>query len=113
MTVFQVLSCLAAVEISLANGWGNRNGMPALWFDWGRIAIVLAVYGTVLLIYYILMSRAILQMLRMEVNQVLLVFSFIALLPFPPFVVGGVVIFIIWNVYKAGLTQTIADNQPQ
>lgn len=111
ISVVQVLAYLTAVEITLANSWGPRNRMLAHWFDWGQIALVLAVYGMVLLIYYILVSRAILQMLSMKANQVLLVFALIALLPFPPFVIMGIVIFIIWNLYKAELPRTTAGDQ--
>ena len=57
--------------------------------------------GTVILIiYYFLLARSILQMLSAKPNQVLVVFAFLALFPVPPAIVMGVVIMIIWAIHK-------------
>jgi len=54
----------------------------------------------ILIAYYVLLARSILQMLRARTNTVLTVFAFLALLPFPPVILMGVVIMIIWAVHK-------------
>jgi hypothetical protein len=61
-------------------------------------AIALALL--LLVIYYILLVRAILEMLRRNVNPILLTFAFGSLIPIPPFIVLGVLILIIWNSHK-------------
>ncbi len=63
----------------------------------------LAIYSVVLVVYYILIARSILQMLRVKANTVLLVFAFLALIPVPPLVITGVVVMIIWNIHKKAL----------
>ena len=69
-----------------------RAGLPAL-----------AIYSVVLVVYYILIARSILQMLRVKANTVLLVFAFLALTPVPPLIIMGVVVIIIWNIHKEAL----------
>ena len=49
-------------------------------------------------VYYVLLVCAILQMLRRDVNQVLLVFAFLSLIP--TLFVVGVCILIIWHIHK-------------
>ena len=53
-----------------------------------------------LVVYYIFLARSILQMLRANPNQVLLVFAFLALIPVPPALVMGIVIMIIWAIHR-------------
>ncbi len=65
------------------------------WFSWGVAGPILAL----LVIYYVLLVRALLQMLRSETNQVLLVFGFLSLLPAPPVIVMGIMILIIWALH--------------
>ncbi len=60
----------------------------------------LAVSLALLVIYYIFLGRAVLQMLRGEANPVLLTFACIALLPLPPAIVMGVVLMIIWAIRR-------------
>ena len=70
---------------------------------WGLQA--LGIYSVVLVVYYILIARSILQMLRVKANTVLLVFAFLALIPLPPFVITGVVVMIIWSIHKKALAE--------
>ncbi len=72
--------------------------IQAPWFP-----AALAIYFVVLVAYYILIARSILQMLRVKANTVLLVFAFLALIPVPPLVITGVVVIIIWNIHKEAL----------
>ncbi len=55
--------------------------------------------AVILIIYYVLLARSILQMLSAKPNQVLLVFAFLALFPVPPAIVMGIVIMIIWAIH--------------
>ncbi len=73
------------------------------------IPILLVLVGA-LVVYLVLLVRAIIDMLRSDVNGVLLTFAFLALILFPPFLVMGVMILIIWHYHKwdilAGQRQT-------
>ena len=60
----------------------------------GVIALVL------LIIYYVFMARAVLQMLVRDTNTVLLIFAFLALIPIPPTVVLGILVMIIWRCHR-------------
>jgi hypothetical protein len=51
-------------------------------------------------VYLVLMVRAVIDMLRYDVHGVLLTFAFLALLPFPLILVLGVMILIIWHYHK-------------
>ena len=56
----------------------NENWTPALvgwWISAGAV---------ILIIYYVLLARSILQMLKAKPNQVLLVFAFLACFPCRP-----------------------------
>ena len=63
------------------------------------IPLLLALIG-LLVTYFVLLVRAILEMLRYRVSTVLLAFSFISLIPFPVFLILGVMILIIWRYHK-------------
>ncbi len=56
-------------------------------------------------LYYFLLVRAILEMLRHDTNKVMLTFSFLALVPFPPLLILGIAIIIIWHIHKKSLMQ--------
>jgi hypothetical protein len=63
------------------------------------IPILLALIGA-LVVYLVLMVRAIIEMLRNDANGVLLGFALLALMPLPPFVVMGIMVLIIWHYHK-------------
>ncbi len=63
------------------------------------------VFLGLLVLYYFLLVRAILEMLRHDANMVMLAFSFLALVPVPPLLILGIVIVIIWHIHKKSLTQ--------
>ncbi|HUU28365.1 MAG TPA: hypothetical protein VM123_11175 [archaeon] len=70
---------------------------------YGTIAIVSIVLFVLLVLYYVFLARTILQMLRSEVNTVLLVFAFSSLLCIPPTVIMGILVMIIWKLHKKTL----------
>ena len=53
-----------------------------------------------LVVYLILVIRAIIAMLRYDVNTVLIIFAFLALIPFPLFLIMGIMVLIIWHYHK-------------
>jgi hypothetical protein len=73
------------------------------------IPILLVLIGAVIL-YLVLMVRAVIDMLRYDAHGVLLTFAFLALIPFPLILVMGIMVLIIWHYHKrdilAGERQT-------
>ena len=71
---------------------------------------ILLVLIAVLVVYLVLITRAIIDMLRYDVHGVLLTFAFLALIPLPVTVVMGIMVLIIWHYHKkdilAGARQT-------
>jgi len=63
------------------------------------IPILVALIGVVV-VYLVLMVRAIIDMLRYDVQAVLLTFAFLALIPFPLILVMGIAILVIWHYHK-------------
>ncbi len=60
-----------------------------------------------LVLYYSLLARAILQMMRRETNMVLLIFSFLALIPSPFTLIMGIFILVIWKLHRKTLPETL------
>lgn len=63
------------------------------------IPILLVLIGAVV-VYLVLMVRAIIDMLRYDVHGVLLTFAFLALIPFPPILVMGITVLIMGPVLE-------------
>ena len=61
---------------------------------------ILLMLITLVVVYLVFMVRAVIDMLRYDVNGVLLTFAFLALIPFPLIVVMGVMVLIIWHYHK-------------
>ena len=77
---------------------------------WQYLALIVTgsvVLLVLLVLYYVLLVRAILQMLRIQANMVLLFFSFLALVPSPFTVVMGILTLIIWKLHKGTLPETL------
>lgn len=75
-------------------------------FDSLTLVLIAVVVLAILILYYVLLTRAILQMLRRDTNTVLLIFSFLALLPVPPTLIMGVLVMIIWKLHKKTLSES-------
>jgi len=85
--------------------------MPSDMFN--NLAIVIPIMFVLIaavVVYLVLMVKAIIEMLRYDVHGVLLTFAFLALVPFPLFLVMGIMVLIIWHYHKrdirAGNTHT-------
>ncbi len=61
------------------------------------------VFLGLLVLYYFLLVRAILEMLQHDTNMVMMTFSFLALVPVPPLLILGIAIIIIWHIHKKSL----------
>ena len=61
---------------------------------------VLLLLITLLVVYLVLIVRAVIDMLRYDVHGVLLTFAFLALIPFPLILIMGIMILIIWHYHK-------------
>ncbi len=72
-------------------GWMSDN-----WLTLTGAGILILV---LLVIYYVLLVRAVLDMLRQKTNTALLVFAMLGLLPLPPFIILGVLVIIIWTLH--------------
>jgi hypothetical protein len=76
----------------------------------GVVIPILFALIVALIVYLVLMVRAIIDMLRYDVHGVLLTFAFLALVPFPLILVMGIMVLIIWHYHKrdilAGERQT-------
>ncbi len=73
-------------------GWMSDN-----WLTLVGAGILILV---LLVIYYVLLVRAVLDMLRQKANTALLVFAMLGLLPLPPFIILGVLVIIIWTLHN-------------
>ena len=67
-----------------------------------KTLIVLAgvIVALLLVPYYVFLVRAIVEMVRRRAHTALTVFSFIALIPVPPFIILGILLMVIWHRFK-------------
>jgi len=68
--------------------------------DLSALIPVLLLLITLVVVYLVFMVRAVIDMLRYDVHGVLLTFAFLALIPFPLFLIMGVMVLIIWHYHK-------------
>lgn len=66
-----------------------------------------------LVVYLVYMTRAVIEMLRYQASSVLLVFSFLALIPFPLIILWGILILIIWHYHKPDLQAQRGSRQAE
>ncbi|MCH7826018.1 MAG: hypothetical protein IH849_14565 [Acidobacteria bacterium] len=97
------LSAVVLLSLVVATG-AQAGGQLRQILGWSLIPLGLVVLG-LLILYYVLLVRVTLEMLRRDANKVLLTFSFLALVPAPPFLILGILIIIIWNIHKKTLPE--------
>ena len=71
--------------------------------NFGMIIIALFLIVSALILYFVLLIKAILGMLKHNASSVLLTFSFISLIPFPLILILGITVLIIWHFHKKEL----------
>ena len=81
----------------------NIRGVESLLTYWWLFTLAVIVILGLLVLYYTLLVRAILQMLRLDVNKVLLTFAFLSLVILPPTLLLGIFILIIWHFHEKTL----------
>lgn len=74
----------------------SLGALPLMLF---LVAILLGL----LVLYYVLLVRALLEMLRSNVNPILLTFGFLSLLILPPTLLLGIPVLITWHFHKRDL----------
>jgi hypothetical protein len=79
------------------------NAFSAAARNWAVVIPIVLVLIGILVVYLVLMVRAIIDMLRYDVPGVLLTFAFLALIPVPVIVVMGIMILIIWHNVKTDI----------
>ncbi len=73
-------------------GWMADN-----WLAFTGAGILMLI---LLVIYYVLLVRAVLDMLRRKANTALLVFAMLGLIPLPPLIILGVLMITIWTLHR-------------
>jgi len=82
--------------------WPGCEWLIQNWWV-GLVMVIIALPLVVL--YYVLLVRAILEMLPRKANTVLLAFSVLAVIPIPPLLILGVLMIIIWKIHKGTLPE--------
>ena len=65
--------------------------------NWQTIAIIGVILLVILIAYYVFVIRALVDMILVSAPSVMLVFTYISLIPLPFFLVLGVVNLIVWR----------------
>jgi hypothetical protein len=66
------------------------------------LPLLLLLLGLIVL-YYVALVRAVIQMLRLDAHSVLITFAFLSLIPFPLVLVTGIMVLIIWRYHRRDL----------
>ena len=74
--------------------------------NYGVLIVALILIVSLLILYFVLLMKAIVEMLKQNVSSVLLTFSFISLIPFPLILILGIQVLIIWHFHKKELIIT-------
>ncbi|MEE8365042.1 MAG: hypothetical protein V3R76_04585 [Gammaproteobacteria bacterium] len=77
--------------------------------DPGTLISVLVVVFGLLIIYYIFLVRALVEMIRLDAPGVVIVFTYISLIPFPLLLILGILNLIIWHYVRKDL-MTMRDS---
>ncbi len=75
------------------------SGMMSEMFssvDMGTLISVLVVFLGLLILYFVFLVRALVEMIRLDAPVVVIVFTYISLIPFPLFLILGILNLIIW-----------------
>jgi hypothetical protein len=72
-------------------------------FDPVLLTVILVIALGLLVLYFVLLVRALVEMLRLEAPPVIIVFTYISLIPFPLLLILGILNLIIWHYVRKGL----------
>ncbi len=68
--------------------------------DPGTLISVLVVVAGLLIVYFVFVVRALVEMIRLDAPAVMIVFTYLSLIPFPPLVILGIVNLIVWHFVR-------------
>ncbi len=74
--------------------------------DPDTLVSVLAVLAGLLILYFVLLVRALVEMIRLDAPGVVIVFTYISLIPFPLFLILGILNLIIWHFVRKDMMAT-------
>ncbi len=75
-----------------------QNIVPDILAFFGPVFLIVAI--ALIVVYYVFLVRAVIEMLRRDTNIVLMAFAFLALIPLPPLAIMGILVIIIWHIHK-------------
>lgn len=78
----------------------SMNASPPIAAIIGGLVAGIIFLG-LLVVYYVLLIRGILEVLKAKANQILLIFMFISLISSPITIMVGIGCMIVWHYYKA------------
>ena len=73
--------------------------------NWVPITVIGLVLLSALIVYYVFVIRALVDMLRASAPSVMLVFTYLSLIPLPFFIVLGIINLIVWHNVRSDLSQ--------
>jgi hypothetical protein len=79
----------------------NEVNLP---LDPDTLVVGLVVLLGLLILYYVLLVRALVEMMRLGAPTVVIVFTYISLIPFPLLLILGILNLIIWHFVRRDLT---------
>ena len=74
--------------------------------NWQTTTVIGVMLMVILIAYYVFVIRALVDMIRVSAPSVMLVFTYISLIPLPFFLVLGVVNLIVWHKVRSDLPRT-------
>ena len=75
--------------------------------NWMAVAVIGLILLAALIVYYVFVTRALIAMLRASAPSVMLVFTYLSLIPLPPFIVLGIINLIVWHKTRSDLTREL------
>ncbi|MDP6787320.1 MAG: hypothetical protein QF830_08775 [Rhodospirillales bacterium] len=78
------------------------NGID-LQIDPTTLVVALVVLSGLLILYFVLLVRALVEMIRLGAPGVVIVFTYISLIPFPLLLILGILNLIIWHFVRRDL----------
>ena len=71
--------------------------------DPGTLISVLVVLVGLLILYFVFLIRALVEMIRLDAPTVMIVFTYISLIPFPLLLILGILNLIIWHFVRTDM----------
>ena len=67
------------------------------------LTVILVILLGLLIIYFVLLVRALVEMIRLDAPTVMIVFTYFSLIPFPLLLILGILNLIIWHLVRKDL----------